>query len=193
MQDDKDPGLVLERTLHKPFDGYTCVNGREGPRHSRYAQYVPRSRPEVWHAPNRDFIHFSGKTKPWLKRVQETLNLDDILFRVHNGGQGIDSLSSPQELWYYTFWQVHERLQMGHKGYPDNIESVKATNDRSGSSSLDYYSVDIRNLNLPRPALGGYPTYGMMKAAIKARTGKSFDHMNTQAEATERNNTGNRT
>jgi len=177
--------LILDRTLNNPFDAYTCVKGRDWPRPRRYAQSATIPKPEIYDAPYRDFIHFTGKFKPWLDKAQKELQLDDIIRRVETNGEGLDGLKSPGELWYYLFWEIHQQLQMGNATHLRKFHA--ATNDTRIDRLMNKYGVvDIRNLNIPRVKLGGYPTYNMMKDVIEARTGKSLHHVEGWKEAEDR-------
>ncbi|KAG7343788.1 glycosyl transferase family 8 protein [Nitzschia inconspicua] len=185
--------IFLERTLQQPFDEFTCVKGKLVSRPRRYSQVQTGSRGEQWDAPYRDFIHFSGKFKPWLEETQQKMDLDDIVNRTWNSGtETLDALRSPQELWYYTFWKIHQRLRMGdspmNSSNPFHSAAASITKRLSNNQTVVQHwkafamyapllQVDIRNLEIPKLALGGYPTYNMMKDVMKARTGRSTDHI----------------
>lgn len=110
----------------------------------------------------RDFQHFTGTTKPWLREVQSEINMDRILRRfTKNGYKGI---RSPQEYWYLVFHRVHKRLNMSVATWED--EDI----------------VDIHNLKIPEAKLGRYPTFRMMNAVIEARTGNSTSHVQSWSE-----------
>jgi hypothetical protein len=191
--------IFLERTLQDPFDQYSaCVKGMYVSRPRRYSQVGTASRGEQWHAPYRDFIHFTGKFKPWLDRTQQELDLDGIINQTWiNGTECLDALKSAQELWYYTFWKIHERLHMGNSTIKSadhfSASTQQSTHNRTATeywrdvaTFAHLFKVNIRNLKIPKLALGGYPTYNMMKDVMAARTGRSMDHVEGWKEIEDR-------
>ncbi|KAL3916879.1 MAG: hypothetical protein SGILL_004977, partial [Bacillariaceae sp.] len=182
--------IVLDRTLRNPFDAYSCVKGRDFPRERRHSQTHTGSRGEAWHAPYRDFIHFTGKFKPWYPNIQKDLDLDDIVLRVRVGDEErLDALVSPQELWYYTFWKVHTRLKMGQPraAQYDAFANITASDHwKKAASDAKVTTVNIRNMEMPKLSLGGYPTYNHLKDVITARTGRSTSHVEGWTEIENR-------
>lgn len=99
--------------------------------------------------PFRDYVHFTGRGKPWTRLNQEGLDVKGIVSRVEkNDVYNSSMFRSPQEVWQYTFWKVHERLQMGRTdtGYKgDNNEEYRM-------------QIFHEHLQIPKAVFGGYPT-----------------------------------
>jgi hypothetical protein len=186
-----DRQIYLDRILLHPFDAYTCVQGRDYPRLPRYSQRHTGSRGEAWHAPHRDFIHFTGKFKPWLPDVQKELDLVDILSRVKRNNTNshtevLDALKSPQELWFYTFWKIHTRLHMGSNTLMPPFGPANNITKMQQEGKDVFTKINIHHLDIPKLSLGGYPTYNMLKDVITARTGKSTSHVEGWTEIENR-------
>jgi hypothetical protein len=125
---------------------------------------------------------FTGFNKPWLQRNQKRIKVQDIVHRVQKSGKGWDALNSPHELWFFLFWQVHQKFKMDNLVHSQQIHKQYqkehiATDVYPQQVLKGLNIVDMHDFRIPRLKLGGFPTYGMMTNVIHARTGRSVKHV----------------
>jgi hypothetical protein len=156
--------VYLEKTWTLPCTNYRCVPEEYLlPSKYNYGSGYEKFLKDRQH----DFVHFTGANKPWSTKSLASINMDDILDRFQKNG--LKGLRNTHHFWFLTLHKVVEKLQMNtNRADPEDV-------------------VDIRNLNIPRAKLGGFPTFGMMNEVIKARTGKSTDHIESFADWAKEN------
>ena len=184
---DASGNLTKETSLdNEPFRSRNCSCRRIGSRDEAFLDNgLKKSNRRI--VPIRDFIHFTGANKPWHRHQRKKINLTDILLRVdgdHSDNNNSNSwmsnvtaFKSPQEVWTYVFWKVHERLRMG-SGSGDSYKegdvdgSVNVIDNRSNRLEL----FDER-LKIKKAVFGGFPTYDHVRQVIGAKFGRNTSHI----------------
>jgi len=161
--------VILETTLHdnEPFKSRNC-DCRTDDNNVGFTNSgtMPIFRRIV---PFRDYVHFTGKTKPWMLINQKRLDVKEIVSRVEkNDVYNSSVFTSPQEVWQFTFWKIHERLQMGRivTGYKD---------DNNEEYRMKRMKIFHDHLRIPNAVFGGHPKVYHANAVIAAKFGRDVN------------------
>ena len=136
--DDDDDVLILEKTFHNNLlsssNNCDCLTKIERSNSDAFLGLSSRDKQLGNYLPYGNFVHFSGREKPWSTWNQDKLNIKNIIHRVDqqknkkkkNRGDGEDEdedenngdagyyynpmgFKNPHEIWQYTFWKIFNK------------------------------------------------------------------------------------
>ena len=138
-------------TQQDPTRSYYSFRGCLPPKMEYPGRYGSSMHPLLYdHVPHRDFVHFSGSSKPWEQSNPPAVSIKDVR---------VDQISSSADYWWHQFYQLKETYR-NH-----------TSNSRDGTSR----TINLSSLRVDRnarPNLGRYPTYRSMIGTIQKKLKK---------------------
>ena len=122
------------------------------------------------HVPHRDFVHFSGSSKPWEQPEPTSIP------------SSIDQITSSIDYWWYQLHQLKQTYR--------NLTMATSTKDgrRKKIINLDSIQVDSHQ----RPNLGRYPTYRSMIGTIQKKLKKQKQQKQQQQQQQQQKHSNTR-